>query len=121
MAKRLIPRNCSCDLIPATGGIFTVHLTYQPDAAAETQRVLLWDRAAEKGFPETKILKQRVRNHIEPGKSLGHSDTPAHAKATGAGSNSGPIDVHGHGLDSAPTRAETSATDAPSQDCAGCK
>jgi len=32
------------------------------------------------GFPEAKILKQKVRNCIEPGKNLGHSDTPS-AKA----------------------------------------
>lgn len=28
-------------------------------------------------FQRTKILKQRVRNYIEPEKKLGHSDTPA--------------------------------------------
>jgi selT/selW/selH-like putative selenoprotein len=63
-------------LIPATGGKFTVYLTYE-DAAAKVKNVLIWDRKAEGGFPETKILKQRVRNHIEPEKKLGHSDTPA--------------------------------------------
>ncbi|KAF9008681.1 Rdx family-domain-containing protein [Cyathus striatus] len=36
--------------------------------------VLIWDRKLEGGFPELKALKQRVRDHIEPGKSLGHSD-----------------------------------------------
>jgi hypothetical protein len=36
--------------------------------------VLLWDRKAEGGFPETKVLKQRVRDHIDPGRDLGHSD-----------------------------------------------
>ena len=69
-------------LIPATGGLFTVHLTSKPVGEADgsdvqTREVLLWDRKAEGGFPETKILKQRVRNHIEPGKDLGHSDKPA--------------------------------------------
>jgi selT/selW/selH-like putative selenoprotein len=72
-------------LIPATGGLFTVHLTYKPvgeesegeGSDVQTREVLLWDRKAEGGFPETKILKQRVRNHIEPGKDLGHSDGPA--------------------------------------------
>jgi len=38
---------------------------------------LLWDRKAEGGFPETKVLKQRVRDHLDPGRNLGHSDTPA--------------------------------------------
>ncbi|KAG6832989.1 hypothetical protein H0H92_004873 [Tricholoma furcatifolium] len=35
---------------------------------------LLWDRKAEGGFPELKILKQRLRDQVQPGKSLGHSD-----------------------------------------------
>lgn len=35
---------------------------------------LLWDRKAEGGFPETKELKNRVRNIIEPGRDLGHID-----------------------------------------------
>ena len=35
---------------------------------------LLWDRKAEGGFPETKELKNRVRNVIEPGRDLGHSE-----------------------------------------------
>ncbi|EMF17442.1 Seleno_W_rel-domain-containing protein [Sphaerulina musiva SO2202] len=72
-------------LIPATGGIFTVDLTYKPTQAQlemgddpdEAKDVVLWDRKTEGGFPETKILKQRVRNYIEPEKKLGHSDTPA--------------------------------------------
>ena len=67
-------------LIPATGGIFQVHLTYIPEdqsATSRTQEVLLWDRKAEGGFPETKILKQKLRNCIEPDKDLGHSDKPS--------------------------------------------
>lgn len=35
---------------------------------------LLWDRKAEGGFPETKELKNRVRNIIEPDRDLGHID-----------------------------------------------
>lgn len=35
---------------------------------------MLWDRKTEGGFPETKVLKQRVRDHIDPKKDLGHSD-----------------------------------------------
>lgn len=67
-------------LIPSSGGIFTVYLTHVPPGSEETteaQEVLLWDRKAEGGFPETKILKQRLRNHIEPGRDLGHSDKPS--------------------------------------------
>jgi hypothetical protein len=55
--------------------------------------VLLWDRKTEGGFPglgfldkylegmmsglhvaETKVLKQLVRDHIDPNRDLGHSD-----------------------------------------------
>ncbi|KAK5697427.1 hypothetical protein LTR97_007565 [Elasticomyces elasticus] len=58
-------------LIPATGGIFTVYLT------TKTEHLLIWNRKDQGGFPETKILKQLIRNHIEPEKKLGHSDTPS--------------------------------------------
>ncbi|KAF2093782.1 seleno protein domain-containing protein [Rhizodiscina lignyota] len=74
-------------LIPATGGLFKVELTYRPEGQSSpgettkeqngletTKSVLLWDRKAEGGFPETKVLKQRVRDHLDPSKDLGHSD-----------------------------------------------
>lgn len=66
-------------LIPATGGLFQVNLTYKPvidedGGDVDIQEVLLWDRKTEGGFPETKVLKQRVRDCIEPSKGLGHSD-----------------------------------------------
>jgi len=38
--------------------------------------VLVWDRKVEGGFPELKVLKQRIRDQIQPAKSLGHSDKP---------------------------------------------
>lgn len=40
----------------------------------QASKILLWDRKTESGFPETKVLKQRVRDHIDPKKDLGHSD-----------------------------------------------
>lgn len=40
----------------------------------KTEKVLLWNRKEEGGFPETKVLKQRVRDYIDPGRDLGHSD-----------------------------------------------
>lgn len=82
-------------LVPATGGIFTVQLIYAPESQSQAmdsrtdngakditlKSVLIWDRKAEGGFPETKVLKQRIRDHLEPGRDLGHSDTPSkHAK-----------------------------------------
>ncbi|KAF1365785.1 hypothetical protein EJ07DRAFT_93753 [Lizonia empirigonia] len=68
-------------LIPATGGLFQVELTYVPpsleqkdEGDVKAEKVLLWDRKTEGGFPETKVLKQRVRDRIDPKKDLGHSD-----------------------------------------------
>jgi len=41
---------------------------------SQTQRRVLWDRKVDGGFPETKELKRRVRDVIEPGRNLGHVD-----------------------------------------------
>ncbi|KAK0646168.1 Rdx family-domain-containing protein [Cercophora newfieldiana] len=61
-------------LQPTTGGIFTVSiLAPSPDATA-TEAKVLWDRKVDGGFPETKELKRRVRDVIEPGRNLGHVD-----------------------------------------------
>jgi len=109
-------------LIPATGGLFTVHLTYKPvgeGSEAQSREVLLWDRKAEGGFPETKILKQRVRNHIEPGKDLGHSDKPANkVKSNDEGVKEG----EGTAASSGTAKEELSvkANDSTA-DCADCK
>jgi selenoprotein W-related protein len=46
------------------GGVFQVRV------AGER----LWCRKADGGFPELKLLKQRLRDRIAPGRSLGHSD-----------------------------------------------
>lgn len=55
----------SVTLVPSeTGG------TYQ----IQVDDVLIFDRKQEDGFPEIKILKQRVRDQINPQKSLGHAD-----------------------------------------------
>lgn len=35
---------------------------------------LVWDRREDGGFPDIKVLKQKVRDIAAPGKSLGHSD-----------------------------------------------
>jgi len=35
---------------------------------------VVWDRKTEGGFPEAKVLKQRVRDLVEPDRDLGHSD-----------------------------------------------
>lgn len=51
-------------LIPRTGGIFQIHYDGE----------LIWDRKTEGGFPDSKILKQRVRDRLDPDRSLGHVD-----------------------------------------------
>ena len=37
---------------------------------------LVWDRKQDGGFPDAKILKQRVRDRLDPGRDLGHVDRP---------------------------------------------
>ena len=51
-------------LVPGRGGVFEVRVD------AET----VWSRETERAFPQPKELKQRVRDVIAPGRSLGHSD-----------------------------------------------
>ncbi|TLD12816.1 uncharacterized protein PgNI_04600 [Pyricularia grisea] len=78
-------------LQPSTGGTFIVQI--QTAAATTTATTdddddenkpsahssgglshTLWDRKVDGGFPETKELKRRVRDVIEPGRNLGHVD-----------------------------------------------
>lgn len=69
-------------LQPSIGGIFRVELitaTTSPTPSTspntvETKTTRLWDRKSDGGFPETKELKRRVRDVIQPGRSLGHVD-----------------------------------------------
>lgn len=51
-------------LIPGTGGVFHVR------ANGET----VWTLKEERRFPEPRELKQRVRDIVAPGRSLGHAD-----------------------------------------------
>ena len=51
-------------LVPGTGGVFEVRLDERT----------VWSRAEEGRFPEPKELKQRIRDVVSPGRSLGHSD-----------------------------------------------
>ncbi len=39
----------------------------------------VWERKKDGGFPEIPVLKQRVRDVVNPNKSLGHSDVVADA------------------------------------------
>ena len=51
-------------LEPRTGGIFEIWVDDE----------LIWERKRDGGFPEAKELKQRVRDRIDPQRSLGHND-----------------------------------------------
>lgn len=62
-------------LQPGTGGIFQI--TYDGE--------LVWDRKRDGGFPEAKVLKQRVRDRLDPGRPLGHID--GHRAAPGNASD----------------------------------
>ncbi|KAK7715596.1 hypothetical protein SLS63_011429 [Diaporthe eres] len=90
-------------------GTFTVEIFHSPTTTSSSvsapqpgsgagaggispARTVLWDRKADGGFPETKELKRRVRDVIEPGRDLGHVDrnharpaTAGEAKEAGAG------------------------------------
>ncbi|PHH68618.1 hypothetical protein CDD80_7399 [Ophiocordyceps camponoti-rufipedis] len=80
------PRRLQVALQPSTGGTFTIAITTldppqpQPETDAttttppQTKTTVLWDRSVDGGFPETKELKRRVRDVIDPGRNLGHVD-----------------------------------------------
>lgn len=51
-------------LKPGSGGVFEIRVG--------DRRV--WSRKDDGGFPEIKVLKQRVRDVIAPGRDLGHVD-----------------------------------------------
>lgn len=49
-----------------TGGVFEVRIDGE----------IVWSRKEAGCFPDIKELKQRVRDRIAPGRSLGHIDKP---------------------------------------------
>ena len=53
-------------LTPGTGGIFEVRLNEE----------LIYSRKEAGRFPESKELKQLIRDRIAPERNLGHSDRP---------------------------------------------
>ena len=54
----------SVTLVPRTGGIFEIHFDGE----------LVWERKRDGGFPDSRVLKQMVRDRIDPERSLGHVD-----------------------------------------------
>ena len=57
----------SVTLVPGTGGIFEIHFDDE----------LVWERKRDGGFPDSRVLKQMVRDRIDPERSLGHIDSVA--------------------------------------------
>ncbi len=51
-------------LVPGTGGVFRIAI----------EDTLVWDRKKDNGFPDISVLKQRVRDVVDPGRDLGHAD-----------------------------------------------
>jgi selenoprotein W-related protein len=51
-------------LVPGSGGVLEVRLDGE----------VIFSRAREGRFPESKELRQSIRDRIAPGKPLGHSD-----------------------------------------------
>lgn len=51
-------------LAPGTGGIFEIYLDAE----------LIWERKRDGGFPDSRVLKQKVRDRIDPDRDLGHVD-----------------------------------------------
>lgn len=101
-----------------TGGVFTITLYHLDTSESQTQKQqvqdsevvppsvdlssrsvntsVIWDRKRDGGFPETKELKNRVRNIIEPGKDMGHVDRALRKGREGAAAKQdGPADGQG--------------------------
>ena len=53
-------------LMPGTGGVFEVRLNGK----------IIFSRKVAERFPESKELKQLIRNVIAPSRDLGHSNAP---------------------------------------------
>ncbi len=54
----------SVSLTPGTGGIFEIRIDDE----------LVWERKRDGGFPDSRALKQLVRDRIDPERDLGHVD-----------------------------------------------
>lgn len=51
-------------LVPEKGGVYRI----------EVDQELVWERKRDGGFPDAKLIKQKVRNYAWPDKDLGHID-----------------------------------------------
>lgn len=58
------PTELEVTLEPGFGGVFEVEL----------EGAIIFSRSQSRRFPEPKELKQRIRDRVDPQRSLGHSD-----------------------------------------------
>lgn len=71
-------------LRPGTGGVFVVEVwPSASDEGARPERVVVWDRSVDGGFPDVVELKRRIRDLVAPDKPLGHSDRLAEEDRSG--------------------------------------
>ncbi|KAL4955135.1 Rdx family-domain-containing protein [Aspergillus filifer] len=108
------------ELIPRTGGLFAITAyASTPEGEGEEKEgkdqrqqappVTIWERKRDGGFPEVKELKNRVRNLIDPERSLGHTDRALKKDGT-AGSTS-----------TEPAKKGTGAGMGTEKECEDCK
>ncbi|KAI8995730.1 Rdx family-domain-containing protein [Gaertneriomyces semiglobifer] len=73
-------------LVPSGKGIFIVNLiTKNEEGTGDITVKCVWDRKVDGGFPDLKVLKQRVRDIIAPAVGLGHSDKKDHKAVDSTG------------------------------------
>jgi selenoprotein W-related protein len=100
----------SMTLIPnraKPGGVFTVR--------RNTNHVV-WDRTTDGGFPESKQLKQRIRDFIAPDRNLGHSDSSSSTTTPSlvvSSSSSSPPDVCPDCPDPIPSSSDATTAETP--------
>ncbi|ODV95700.1 hypothetical protein PACTADRAFT_50384 [Pachysolen tannophilus NRRL Y-2460] len=62
-------------LIPSlVSGTFKIEVFKNLQELLENQGHLIWERKRDGGFPDSKLLKQKIRDLLFPGERLGHID-----------------------------------------------
>jgi selT/selW/selH-like putative selenoprotein len=146
-------------LVPdGSGGVFRVLLYHAPSgevpgseakeaangkgeseggSGVKVEMKVLWDRKVDGGFPETKVLKGRVRDVLDPSRGLGHTDRAlgkdvggsgggkeVAEEAGGAAGVSGKKENEARGVDAegnAETSAQSGSGSGGGEECVDCK
>ncbi|GMM30337.1 hypothetical protein DAMA08_030820 [Martiniozyma asiatica (nom. inval.)] len=61
--------------------------TFRVSLLMDKSWIVVWDRSIEKGFPDSKILKGRIRDLLDPSKGLGHVDRGTSGALLGENNN----------------------------------